>query len=356
MPEDEKTEEPSQRQIQRAREKGDVPKSREINSAIGLLLGLFTLKFFGPFIMEGLQDIGRSTFTHLNEIQLDPATLHAYFIRVMVQVGIILSPIFVVMVSVSILTNFLQVGPLFATKALGFNFDKLNPLSGLRRLFSKNGLIETVKALLKIIMIGAIAVITIRSDLIYFQALGSKGIGEIFQYTASLSYKIGIRVALASLLLGILDLFYQRWSYTQKLRMSKQEVKEEHRESELSPEVKRVIREQQLSAAQRRMMADVPEADIVITNPTHIAVALKYDRAATDSPIVVAKGADFIAEKIKEIAREHDIPIVEDKSLAWALYENVELGETIPVELYKSVAEVLARIYRIKGKSQNAEL
>ena len=280
-----------------------MPKSREMTSAVGLLLGLLTLKFFGPFIVGNLQNIGKLTLTHLNGIQLDPVTLHAHFIRLMMQIGVTVFPIFAVMMVAGGLVNYLQIGPLFSFEPLTPKFEKLSPLRGLKQIFSKNGLVETVKAFLKIIFIGFIAVVTIRQDLPYFQTLGSKAVPEIFGTAASLCYKIGIRVAMASLLLGILDIFYQRWSYAEKLKMTKQEVKEERRESEIAPEVKRLLQERQLSATQRRMMKEVPDADVVITNPTHITVALKYDRAVSEGPMVVAKGADYIAKKIVEIIK-----------------------------------------------------
>lgn len=350
MPDEEKTEEASQRRIEKSREKGDVAKSRELPSAIGLLLGLLTLKFFGSFIVNGMQDIARSTLTQLNDISIDPLTVQTYFIKLMRQIGLLVSPIFAAMLLTGVLINYLQVGPLLSAQALSIDFTKLDPIKGFKRLFSRQGVIETVKALLKLIIIGSIGISTVWSDSVYFQSLGSKDIAQMLNYAASMSFKIGIRIAFALLLLGILDLFYQRWNYAQKLRMTKHEAKEEKKESELAPEVKRVLQERQLSAAQKRMMANVPEADVVITNPKHIAVALVYDRALSESPVVVAKGADFIAEKIKEIAREHDVPIIEDKPLAWALYDNVELDETIPGELYQTVAQVLARVYQMTGK------
>ena len=350
MPDEEKTEEASQRRIEKSREKGDVAKSRELPSAIGLLLGLLTLKFFGSFIVNGMQDIARSTLTQLNDISIDPLTVQTYFIKLLRQIGLLVSPIFAVMLLTGVLINYLQVGPLLSAQALSIDFTKLDPIKGFKQLFSKQGVIETVKALLKLIIIGSIGISTVWSDSVYFQSLGSKGIVHMLNYAASMSFKIGIRIAFALLLLGILDLFYQRWNYAQKLRMTKHEAKEERKESELAPEVKRVLQERQLSAAQKRMMTNVPEADVVITNPKHIAVALVYDRALSESPVVVAKGADFIAEKIKEIAREHDVPIIEDKPLAWALYDNVELDETIPGDLYQAVAQVLARVYQMTGK------
>ena len=172
---------------------------------------------------------------------------------------------------------------------------------------------------------------------------------ELLTYLSGLTYKVGFRVALSLLLLSVIDFFYQRWSYAEKLKMSHQEVKEEQKETESSQEVRSLIRQRQMAAARQRMMQDVPEADVVITNPTHIAVAIVYDLEKSQSPIVTAKGAGTIAERIKGIAFEHNVPVVEDKPIAWALYE-IELGESIPYELFQPVAEILARIYRTRDQ------
>ena len=349
MPEDEKTEDASQRRIDQAREKGDVPKSRELNSAIALLLGLLTLRFFAQFSLGGLKDISVYAFSQLNYISPDPQTLQAGFVQVVLRMLLIVAPILMAMAVTGILTNFLQVGALFSLEALSFQFNKLNPLSGLKQIFSRNGLVETLKAILKFTIIGVVVVITIMQEAPSFQTAGSKSTDELLIYLGSLTYKVGFRVALSLLFLSIIDFFYQRWSYAQKLKMSHQEVKEEQKESEVSQEVRSLIRQRQMNASRQRMMKDVPEADVVITNPTHIAIAVVYDQDRSQSPLVVAKGAGKIARRIKEIAFENEVPVVEDKPLAWALYE-IELGESIPHDLFQPVAEVLARIYQARNR------
>jgi len=262
---------------------------------------------------------------------------------------LIISPILIVTAVTGILTNFLQVGALFSFEALSFKFEKLNPISGLQQLFSRNSLVETLKAILKFTIIGVVVVLTIIQEALGFQTAGSKSMPELLTYLGGLTYKVGFRVALSLLLLSVIDFFYQRWSYAEKLKMSHQEVKEEQKETESSQEVRSLIRQRQMAAARQRMMQDVPEADVVITNPTHIAVAIVYDLEQSQNPIVTAKGAGKIAERIKEIAFEHNVPVVEDKPIAWALYE-IELGDSISYELFQPVAEILARIYRTRDQ------
>ena len=349
MPEEEKTEEASQRRIDQARERGDVPKSRELNSAIALLLGLLTLRFFAQFSLGGLKDISVYTLTELNYISPDPQTLQVGFMNLLLRIMLIISPILIVTAVTGILTNFLQVGALFSFEALSFKFEKLNPISGLQQLFSRNSLVETLKAILKFTIIGVVVVLTIIQEALGFQTAGSKSMPELLTYLGGLTYKVGFRVALSLLLLSVIDFFYQRWSYAEKLKMSHQEVKEEQKETESSQEVRSLIRQRQMAAARQRMMQDVPEADVVITNPTHIAVAIVYDLEQSQNPIVTAKGAGKIAERIKEIAFEHNVPVVEDKPIAWALYE-IELGDSISYELFQPVAEILARIYRTRDQ------
>ncbi len=353
MPEEEKTEEASGRRIDQARERGDVPKSRELNSAIALLLGLLTLRFFAQFSLGGLKDISVYTLTHLNYISPNPQTLQVGFVNLLLRIMLIISPILIVMAVTGILTNLLQVGPLFSLEALAFKFEKLNPLSGLQQLFSRSGLVETLKAMLKFTIIGVVVVLTIMQEAPNFQTAGSKSMSELISYLGGLTYKIGFRVALLLLLLSVMDFFYQRWSYAEKLKMSHQEVKEEQKDTEASGEVRSLIRQRQMTAARQRMMQDIPEADVVITNPTHIAIAIVYDLERSKSPIVAAKGAGKIAERIKAIAFEHNVPVVEDKPIAWALYE-IELGESIPYELFQPVAEILARIYRTRNRKKTA--
>jgi len=348
----ERTEEASQQRIEKARREGDVPKSREFNSAIALLLGLLAMWVFGSFTLTSLKNLNIVTIKQLNNFQAEPSIIQFFLGDLFTRFALIISPFLLATAAAGILTNYLQVGPLFSFEVLAFRPEKLNPFTGIKRLFSRNALVETIKAILKLIAVTGIVYVTVQGDLVYFQAIGSKGVSGILNYIAGLSFNVAFRVALFLLLLGILDLFYQRWSYSEKLKMTLQEVKDETKQTEGSPEIKRIIQERQLTMTQRRMMDEIPEADVIITNPRHIAVAIKYDREVSPSPAVVAKGADLIAKRIREIAEENEIPIIEDKPVAWALFE-LELGDVIPMELYKPVAQILARVYSMKKSFSN---
>ena len=350
----ERTEEASQQRIEKARREGDVPKSREFNSAIALLLGLLAMWVFGSFTLTSLKNLSVVAIKQLNDFRAEPSIIQFFLGDLFTRFALIISPFLVATAAAGILTNFLQVGPLFSFEVLAFRPEKLNPFNGIKQLFSRNALVETIKAILKLAAVAAIVYITIQGESVYFQSLGSKDINGILNYIAVLTFDVAFRVALFLLLLGILDLFYQRWSYNEKLKMTLQEVKDENKQTEGSPEVRRIIQERQLTMTQRRMMDEIPDADVVITNPRHVAVAIKYDRDVSSSPVVIAKGADLIAKRIREIAEENEIPIIEDKPVAWALFE-LELGDIIPVELYKPVAQILARVYSMKQSFNKAE-
>jgi flagellar biosynthetic protein FlhB len=231
---------------------------------------------------------------------------------------------------------------------------KLNPISGVKRLFSLKALVDLAKSIIKILIIGGIAYGFIKSQMEGFPPLMQQGVGQILLFIAQAAFKILFLVCLALILLAFLDFIYQRWQHEEDLKMTKQEVKDERKQVEGDPKVKGRIRKAQLEMAARRMMEAVPEADVVITNPSHLAVALKFEASQMHAPTVIAKGAGHIAERIKEVARNHQVPIVEDKPLAQTLFKMVEIGEFIPEELYRAVAEILAYVYRIKGMYQTA--
>ncbi|SVC22133.1 uncharacterized protein METZ01_LOCUS274987, partial [marine metagenome] len=319
-----------------------------------LLLGLLAMWGFGSFTLTSLKNLSVVAIKQLNDFRAEPSIIQFFLGDLFTRFALIISPFLVATAAAGILTNFLQVGPLFSFEVLAFRPEKLNPFNGIKQLFSRNALVETIKAILKLAAVAAIVYITIQGESVYFQSLGSKDINGILNYIAFLTFDVAFRVALFLLLLGILDLFYQRWSYNEKLKMTLQEVKDENKQTEGSPEVRRIIQERQLTMTQRRMMDEIPDADVVITNPRHIAVAIKYDRDVSSSPVVIAKGADLIAKRIREIAEENEIPIMEDKPVAWALFE-LELGDIIPVELYKPVAQILARVYSMKQSFNKAE-
>ena len=274
----ERTEEASQQRIDKARKEGDVPKSREFNSAITLLLGLLAMWVFGSFTLTSLKNLNIVALNQLNDFRAEPSIVQFFLGDFFTRFALIISPFLIATAVAGILTNYLQVGPLFSFEVLAFRPEKLNPFTGIKQLFSRNALVETIKAILKLVAVATIVYVTIQGESVYFQSLGSKDINGILSYIAALTFNVAFRVALFLLLLGILDLFYQRWSYSEKLKMTLQEVKDENKQTEGSPEVKRIIQERQMTMTQKRMMDEIPDADVVITNPRHIAVAIKYDR------------------------------------------------------------------------------
>jgi flagellar biosynthetic protein FlhB len=249
-----------------------------------------------------------------------------------------------------LVANVAQIGLEFHGQGLAPKFSKLNPLAGLKRIFSLRGLVELAKSLLKIAFVGLIAWSVMSGYISKFPSLVRLDLGEIWLFTHSAAFRIILYVSLALMVLAALDYIYQRWQYEESLKMTKQEVKDERKQSEGDPQVKSRIRALQRQTAYQRMLAEVPKSDVVITNPTHLAVALRFDSSAMIAPQVTAKGADYIAERIREVAIENGVPIVENKSLAQALYRMAEIGDYVPVDLYRAVAEVLAYVYRLKGR------
>ena len=261
----------------------------------------------------------------------------------------VLLPFLIPIAIAGFVANVFQVGFQLNSEAMAPKLSKLNPLSGMKRFVSIKSLVELGKSILKIIVIGSTVYILIKSDMEAFPALIRQEVGQILKFIAQTSLKVCFYVCLAMLVLAVIDYIYQRWQYEKDLKMTKQEVKDEQRQTYGDPKVKARIRGVQMEMARRRMMEAVPEADVVITNPTHLAIALKFDAQEMIAPRVLAKGAGFIAHRIREIAEENHIPILEEKPLAQGLYKMVEIGDYIPAELYRAVAEVLAYVYRLKG-------
>ncbi len=353
MPEEsfqERTEEATPRRREEARKKGQVAKSRELASVAVLLSGILTLFWGCGFFYHQLSAILRYYFQHAASIHVNPTNMQGIALLALRQMAVVMAPLFGIMTLVAILANFLQVGPLLALEQIKPQFSHISPLSGIKRLFSPQALMELFKSLFKLGVVTWIAYATVRGEMYSLLPLLDQAPAQILSYIGKVSFEIFFRSALAMIILAIIDFLFQRWQHEKELKMTKQEVKEEYKQTEGDPQVKARIRSLQREAAKKRMMAEVPEADVVITNPTHLAVALKYDGLTMEAPQVVAKGAGLVAEKIKEIAREHGVPVIENKPLAQSLYKSVEVGQTIPETLYKAVAEVLAFVYRLKGK------
>ena len=345
-----KTEEPTARRLSKAREEGQVAKSTEVNTFAVLMAGLFILFFAGPFIYNGLADTMTGTLSRLHEINVEGPNLTTFLIGIIKKMALLLSPVLIGVAIVGLLVNVAQVGVVFSAKSLEPKLDKLNFIKGLGKLFSKRSLVELVKSIGKIAIIAGIAYLTVRGEMSQILLLGDMSPAEIAYYVLKISFELFLKTLWIFALLAVLDLAYQKWQMHQDLKMTKEEVKEEFKQTEGDPLVKSRIRSAQRDASRKRMMAAVPTADVVVTNPTHLAVALKYDPKQADAPMVVAKGQALLAEKIKKIAAEYDVAVIEDKPLAQSLYKMVEVGDVIPFIFYQAVAELLAYVYRLKGK------
>jgi len=352
MPADtaEKTEAPTPRRLQEAREKGQVARSPDLAAAVGLLAGLVLLNIYGETIVRGFQDAITQAL-RLDRVPADPAlALDQGWRLVARHAAVILAPIFLILVIVAVLANLMQVGFLFVAKPIIPSLEKISPLSGFKRLFSVRSAVRLLMSLSKVGIISVVAYFTVRQYLPNLVALTSLTFTEIIACGAHLSFVLGLRMALVLLLLALLDYTFQRYKWIQDLRMSKEELKEELKRMEGDPIMRQRRRGVARQLALQRMSQAVPKADVVITNPTHLAVALKYDMSSMAAPKVVARGAGYIAQRIREIALENGIPVIERKPLAQALYKACEVGDYVPPELYKAVAEVLAYVYELAGK------
>jgi flagellar biosynthetic protein FlhB len=346
----ERTEKATSKKREEARKKGQVAISREVSSAMVLLASLGFFYFAGSWMFWNLSEIISRVYQNIGILRFNTVNDAGIFsMEVLYRLLGILIPFFLPLAVLGLAVNIMQVGFQLSTEAISPKFSKLNPISGMKRFVSLKSMVELAKSILKLVFIGTIAYFLVKGDLESFPLLVNQEVGQILVFIARVSLKISFFVCLALVVLAILDFLYQRWQHEQDLKMTKQEVKDEQKQTHGDPKVKSRIRSLQLEMARQRMMEAVPEADVVITNPTHFAIALKFTAEEMVAPRVLAKGAGHIALRIKEIAAEHQVPVVEDKPLAQALYKMVELGDYIPAELYRAVAEVLAYVYRIKG-------
>ncbi|OGC08037.1 flagellar biosynthesis protein FlhB [candidate division WOR-1 bacterium RIFOXYD2_FULL_36_8] len=345
-----KTEEPTPHRLREAREKGQIAKSREVTTAVLLLLSYSVFRYFGEGSWTSLVQMGQGIFSQIpasaNEFSFDFAS---YILLIGLKAfALALIPIFAVTFLAAIIVETMQTGFVFTGDPLSPKIERINPLEGFKKMFSLQGFVEVIKSILKIIIVFYIAWITVKKDLPYIMVLLDNNPWDSLLLGGLLAYTIAMRVGIFYIIIAFLDYLYRRWEYMKNLKMTRQEVKEEYKRLEGDPQVKQRIRDMARQIAYQRMMSSVPQADVVVTNPTHVACAVKYEQNKMKAPRLMAKGMRKHAEKIRQIAEEHEIPVVENEPLARSIYRTTKVGQEIPRELYQAVAEVLAYIYKKK--------
>lgn len=352
----EKTEPASERRLEKAREEGNVARSRELTTLVMLSTAIGGLWFTAESLGATLSAALRRGLQFERGIAYEPQQMLARTAWMVMQTLLAMAPLFAMMVVAAVVAPMMLGGWLLSGKAVSPNFGKLDPLAGIARMFSTQSLAELIKALAKSLLIGGVAYLVIMDDLEHVMALLGQPESTALPHTIMLVGRSCALIAAALVLVALVDVPWQLWTYYKKLRMSREDVRQEHKESEGDPHIKAQIRRQQQAIAKRRMMAEVPKADIVVTNPTHFAVALKYIDGAMRAPRVVAKGTDLVAQRIREIAADNKVAILEAPPLTRALYKHTRLGDEIPSGLYTAVAEVLAWVYQLKRwKSEGGE-
>ncbi|MBI2471684.1 MAG: flagellar biosynthesis protein FlhB [Planctomycetes bacterium] len=344
----EKTEQPTGKRISKARNKGNIAFSADLNNAVVLLAGIALLYVLGAITYNSLNSTMKLTLGNLSCKDFNQSAVIDLFVNQLYGLSKILLPILGGLLLIGLVISYLQTGFIFSFEALKFDINKLNIIAGATKLFSTKSLVKLFFSVLKLLVVGGLSYLLIKKEFNQLIHAFDLSLAQILGMLAKSMYSLALRISAVLLILALVDFFYQKWQYKRSLRMTKHEVKEEGKESEGDPLIKGKIRSLQRQMAMKRMMAAIPTADVVVTNPTHYAVALKYESTGMKAPTVVAKGADLLAKRIKDIAKKHNIPLVEDKPLAQTLYKTVEIGREIPQKLYYAVAKVLSYVYQLK--------
>ncbi|MCK5073995.1 MAG: flagellar biosynthesis protein FlhB [Bacteriovoracaceae bacterium] len=346
----EKTEEPSQHRIDQFRKRGEVASSKEFTSVLILAASIMTLSISILYIYESLGTFIEWLYSLPHELAFTPKMQKVIVNKIAITALKCVAPIFLTVLSVGIMANIAQVGFLFSPEVLNFKPDRINPINGFKKLFSMRSVVEAAKGVMKFVLIMAIVYFFIKDDLNTYVGFFHHSLIQSFLHAKLMIVKLAFSIIFGMGLVALIDVAYQKFTYNKKLRLTKEQAKKEHKEQEGSPDVKQRIRTIQREMATKRMMADVPKADVIVTNPTHISVALKYDAKTMISPEVIAKGADLLALRIRTVAKENDVPIVENVQLARSLYSAVKVGGAVPRNFYKAIAEILAFVYKLKRK------
>ena len=345
----EKTEDATGKRLEEMRDKGQVAKSSEVSSLLAVFVGTFGLYIYQTYLADKLKGLAIYVFTHLNQLEINPDIFMSYIYQGALFMVILLYPVIIALFVAAIVSGYGQVGFRISTKALIPKFDKLNPLTGIKKvMISKDSAVNVAKAILKLLIIILVSYYVLKDTVALAPELVNYPILEVVSFLVSSAFSFIWKISMVFLFFAVADFTYMKWKFKQDAKMTKQEVKEENKQMEGDPLIKGKIRSKQFEMARKRMMAEVPDASVVITNPTHYAVALKYEMGQKGAPVVVAKGMNEVAQRIKEIAKAHDVPIYEDRMLARALYKFCEIGEEIPPDLFKAVAQILAYIYGLR--------
>jgi len=348
-----KSEEPTEKRLTDARKKGQIPRSKELNTFMALITAAVMLLFVGDSIAKGLARLMQQQLSLSREVIFDPASPVIYFEQVLLDGLLLILPLVIPLVIVALLTPMMMGGWNFSMESMAPKVSKMNPFSGLKRMFGVQGVVELLKAIVKIALVFVVAGALFNFNFDQFMGLSSLSLNTAVTKAIDI-IMVGFLILSSTLVVIVaIDVPYQLWNTKRQLMMTKQEVKDESKEQEGNPEVKGQIRRKQMEMSQQRMMDDVPKADVIVTNPAHYAVALKYDPVGTGAPIVVAKGVDLIAAQIRNIALSVDIPLVAAPPLARALFYSTEKGEEIPKGLFLAVAQVLAYVFQLKTATEN---
>lgn len=348
----EKTEKATPKKRQDTRKKGQVAKSMELSGASVLMSAFICLMIFGGYIRDHLVKLFTDVFLNRLTMAVTVDNVVMLLGEYGIQILLLIAPLFICVLVVGIAVNYMQVGFLLTGEALKMKFSKIDPIKGFKNILSLRSLVEFAKSIFKLSIIGYLVYTSLWGARQGLSSLSQMSPDAIYQFTADVTMSLGIKIGVGLLVLAALDYMYQKYEYEKNIRMSKQDIKDEYKKMEGDPLIKGKIRERQRRMALQRMMQEVPKADVIITNPTHFAVALKYEGSTMEAPQVIAKGQDYMALKIKEIAKKHGVMTMENKPLARALYQRTEIGDAIPGDLFQAVAEVLAYVYKLKGKAK----
>lgn len=347
-----KTEEATPKRLRDAKKRGQVAKSADLNAAVSFFIFTLLIGVLGPYILNNGLIFMKNSLGMNFTMDMTKTNLRTMFLNNIIQYFIFFTPFALIALVIGVVINLAQVGFLFTTDPLKPDIKRLNPIEGFKNIFSKKSLFTLAKNMAKLILVFYMTYKNLKGSINQLLNSGNIGTEKLFYFLLDFIKALSLNIAIVMLGLGILDYVFQRRDHRKNLRMSKQEIKDEHKEMEGSPEIKGARRQRQRQLAMGRMMTNIEDSTVVVTNPTHIAVVLRYDSEKDEAPVVTAKGAGYIAEKIKEKARENKIPIMENKPLARAMYKRVEIGDYVPMDLYKAIAEILAIVYQMREKNK----